>query len=352
MPRRAMQRLYQTVTGAAQRRDEIEMDSINRLLSPLVPAPAPATRRASTKRVAGGGFRSVLCPVDFSAHSRRALQYAALIARRSQGRLAVLYVNDPLLVAAAGIALNDRALAARNLAELRRFVRSTISPADGERARFDEFVATGQPVAEITKAAARRRCDLIVMGAHGLTAADKLLFIGSTTQGVLQRTSVPVLAIPGGDPTSVGAPAPGPSWPGSPVIAAVELDRRTKRDARAAVAVAHLFAATVLLVHVVPELRSPPWLRKRLGTTERARITHAQAGLEAVAAGLRRQGDIETRIVLGDATRDIARLAATERASLVILTLRTPRDWFGPRRGSISFDVLSQVTTPVLALPG
>ena len=220
MARHAMHRLYKAVTRAEQQRDEIEMQSINRLLSPLVPARTHATRAAAMRLTTRTGFRSILCPIDFSDQSRLALRYAAAIARRSHGRLSILYVNDPLLVAAAGIALNDRALATRNLAELRRFVESTVSPHAMERARLDEFVTSGKPVDEITKAAKRRRCDLIVMGTHGLTAADKLLFIGSTTHGVLQRTSVPVLAIPGGRSGASRAPAPGPSWPGRRIIAA------------------------------------------------------------------------------------------------------------------------------------
>ena len=46
-------------------------------------------------------FRSILCPVDFSALSKVALQHAAAFAKRSGGRLTVLYVSDPLLTAAA-----------------------------------------------------------------------------------------------------------------------------------------------------------------------------------------------------------------------------------------------------------
>ena len=352
MARQAMQRLYTAVTRAEQRRDEIEMESINRLLSPLVPAHAPATRATPIRLTTRTGFRSILCPVDFSDHSRLALRYAAAIARRSHGRLSILYVNDPLLIAAAGIALNDPALATRNLAELRRFVESTVSPHASERARFDEFVSSGKPIDEITKAAKRRRSEVIVMGTHGLTAADKLLFIGSTTHGVLQRTSVPVMAIPGGHAASSRAPAPGPSWPGRRIIVALELDRRANRDARAAVTVARAFGSAVLLVHVVPAIKSPQWLRKRMGASERTRIAQAQSRLEAVAAGLRRHGELDTRVLFGDATRELAKLAATERAGLVIMTLRTPRDWFGPRRGSMSYEVLSQVTTPLLALPG
>jgi nucleotide-binding universal stress UspA family protein len=328
------------------------MESINRLLSPLGLARAPAPKATATRLTTRTGFRSILCPIDFSDHSRLALRYAAAVARRSHGRLSILYVNDPLLIAAAGIALNDPALATRNLTELRQFVESTVSPHASERARFDEFVTSGKPVDEITKAAKRRRCDVIVMGTHGLSAADKLLFIGSTTHGVLQRTSVPVMAIPGGHAASSRPPGPGPSWPGRRIIVAVELDRRSKRDATAAAAVAGAFGSAVLLVHVVPEVKSPQWLRKRMGASERTRIAQAQARLDALAAGLRRHGDVDTRVLFGDATRELATLAATERAGLVIMTLRTPRDWFGPRRGSMSYEVLSQVTTPLLALPG
>jgi nucleotide-binding universal stress UspA family protein len=347
----ALRRLYQAVTRAEQRRDEIEMAGINRLLSPLAPPRTPSSRRPATTLTARTGFRSILCPIDFSDHSRLALRYAAALARRSGGRLSVLYINDPLLVAAAGIALNDRTLATRNLAELHRFVASTVSPKAIERARFEDVVTTGKPVDEIINAARRRRCDVIVMGTHGLTGTDKLLFIGSTTQGVLQRTSIPVLAIPREDARASRAASPGPSWPGR-IIAAVELDRRSKRDARTAVAVARWFGSAVLLVHVVQELKAPPWLRKRIGASERTRLAQAQAGLDGLAAGLPRQAELETRVLLGEATRDIAMLATAERAGLVIMTLRTPREWFGPRRGSVSFEVLSHVTTPVLALPG
>ena len=351
MSPKPLQRLYEAATGAALRRDQIEIESIERLLSPLAPGRAPRSMDvAAIRRVAHTGFRSILCPVDFSAQSRMALRYAAALATRSHGRLSILYVNDPLLVAAAGIALHDRALATRNLAELRRFAEATVSAGVLAPSRLDDAVASGTPADEIAKTAKRRRCDLIVMGTHGLTGADKLL-IGSTTSGVLQRTTVPVLAIPAGPGTN-RAPAVGLSWPGKRIIAAIAMDRCSMRHARAAAAVAHWLGSALLLVHVVPAFKAPPWLRKRVGVSDRARIADARSRLEALAASLGKQVEVDTRVLFGDARREIAKVAATERADLLITSLRTPRDWFGPRRGSISYDVLSEVATPVLALPG
>ena len=346
-----LKRLYKAAAGAALRRDQIEMAGIDRLLSPWarVRAPRPMDTVA-VRRIASAGFQSILCPVDFSPQSRIALRYAAALATRSHGRLSILYVNDPLLVAAAGIALHDRTLATRNLAELRRLVESTVPPAVLKPARMDDAVTSGTPADEIVKTAKRRRCDLIVMGTHGLTGADKLL-IGSTTWGVLQRTGVPVLAIPA-RPGMQRAPALGPSWPGQRIIAAIAMDRRAMGYARAAAAVAHWLRSALLLVHVVPAFKAPLWLRERISAADRARIADAQARLDEIAAPLHKQIEVETRVLFGDARHEIAKVAATERAGLMVTSLQAPSDWFAARRGSISYDVLSEVATPVLALPG
>ena len=73
-------------------------------------------------------FHSILCPIDFSASSRAALRYGAALARRSCGSLVVLFVNDPLLVAAAAAAHDARA-PARGERELRLFVTKALGPA-------------------------------------------------------------------------------------------------------------------------------------------------------------------------------------------------------------------------------
>ena len=134
------------------------------------------------------GFRSVRCPIDFSEHSRLALRYAAAVALRGNVTLTVEYANDPLLIAAAGAALHDRHLARRSAQELQEFVDATLASSVRNRLRVKSHVSIGDPAAQIVKAAARDRTDLIVLGTHGLTGADRLL-MGSTTLSVLQSRS-------------------------------------------------------------------------------------------------------------------------------------------------------------------
>ena len=221
MASQTMKRIGEAVARAAQRRDEIEMRGLDRLLSPLARKRVrPAMTAVAIKQIRQGGFRSILCPVDFSDQSRVALRYAAAVAQRAGGRLSILYVNDPLLIAAAGIALHDRSLATRTLAELRRFVAATVPAALVAAKQTDARVSTGQPADQISKAARRDRSDLIVMGTNGLTGASKL-FVGSTTSGVLRQTSVPRAGPPDGTPRQR------PPWAGSRV--ARDADHRGHR---------------------------------------------------------------------------------------------------------------------------
>ena len=107
------------------------------------------------KRPTRNLFQSILCPVDFSAHSRAALQHAATLARRSQARLRILFVNDPLLAAAAEA--SQRTLARTTAAALRAFVTKAV---DVAAVPVAYEVALGDPATEIVKRARRGAADL------------------------------------------------------------------------------------------------------------------------------------------------------------------------------------------------
>src|SRR6185295_13262051 len=100
------------------------------------------------------GFRSVLCPIDFSEDSRLALQYAAAVAGRGRAPLRVVYVNDPLLVAAAAT-MHNRAFVKDSARELQRFAEATLPPASHTRLRLKSQVAVGDPGDVIIKTATR-----------------------------------------------------------------------------------------------------------------------------------------------------------------------------------------------------
>jgi nucleotide-binding universal stress UspA family protein len=294
------------------------------------------------------GFRSVLCPVDFSEDSRRALRYAAAVAARGDAVLDVMYVNDPLLIAAAAAALHDRDLVKRSAKQLGEFIDATFTARARRRLRLRSHVATGSPGHEILKSAARRRSDLVVLGTHGLTGAHRL-FIGSTTLNVLQQTTVPVLAVP--RDVDRGWTSPTQSWPGKRIVTALELDRGAGRDIDVAARIAAWFGSSLLLVHVLADVVAPAWMIADLNAHDAIRTARAQQQLERLVTRGKNAVTTTVRIVSGRVGDEIAAIAEAERSGLLITGLRNRRDWFGASRGSISYHVLTHAASPVLACP-
>jgi nucleotide-binding universal stress UspA family protein len=293
------------------------------------------------------GFQSLLCAVDFSEHSRVALQYAAALASGRDIALTVLYANDPLLVAAASAALRDKTLVRRSAKELKQFIHETLHDASLRGVPVKSRVCVGTADDEIVKAAVAGRTDLIVLGTHGLTGAERW-FMGSTTLSVLQRTPVPVLAIPSG----IGDLAPVlSSWPVGPIVAALELDRASRKDSETAARIAEWLGASLLLVHVIDSIDAPSWFKGALSAHDRIRRSKAQRELEACAAIARRRVDTQTRVLSGKPADELAAVVAAETSGLLITALRDRRGWLGTRRGSVSYHVLSHAVVPVLAWP-
>lgn len=293
------------------------------------------------------GFRSVLCAVDFSETSRLALRYAATLASRPRGRLSVVYANDPLLVAAAAVALHDRTVATRSGKELKQFINATLAGITQRRVRVKTRISVGAGDDEILKAVVHDRADLLVMGTHGLTGADRW-FMGSTTLSVLQRTTIPVLAIPVGSDDAVPDLS---SWPDGRIVAAVELDRRSRTDVETGARIAQWFGSSLLIAHVIEGIDAPSWLKGTLSGHDRIRLAQSKRVLDALAVIARRRIETDTRVACGRPADEIAVLAAAESAGLLITALRDRRGWFGARRGAVSYHVLSHAVVPVLAWP-
>jgi nucleotide-binding universal stress UspA family protein len=143
--------------------------------------------------------RRILCPVDFSATSNRALAYARSLAEETAARLTVLYVIEvpPELREHSfrEVIDVDRARAAAEADCLQR-LRELIPDTAHRRCAIETAVLEGPPYHQILKRAADEGSDLIVMGVHGRGAIDLLLF-GSNTARVMRAAECPVLIVRG-----------------------------------------------------------------------------------------------------------------------------------------------------------
>jgi len=140
----------------------------------------------------------ILVPVDFSAHSNRALRYATTLADRFGATLELLHVVDDPFVSGAWSAeafvpnipelLNDLIAGARGrLGELK-------AAATGPRPIVDTTVITGRPAHSIIEYAKAGGFDLIVMGTHGRTGFAHAV-MGSVAEQVVRAAPCPVLTL-------------------------------------------------------------------------------------------------------------------------------------------------------------
>ena len=136
-------------------------------------------------------MRKILCPVDFSEISRKALNAAMELADAFSAKLNVIYVSPDYLIRKMRIeAEKDKAAKAlRERAEdkLDDFLRGFILKETGR-------VEEGEPASAIVSFAEREDVDLIVMGARGLGFIQGML-IGSVTDAVLKSSPCPVFVI-------------------------------------------------------------------------------------------------------------------------------------------------------------
>lgn len=291
-------------------------------------------------------FRTILCPVDFSEHSRHALRFAALLAARDRGRLVVLYVEDPMLAAGAAVAYGEDTLLAKDRTELRRLVERAASAQRLAVKSTTIDVAVGKPHEQIARTAERLGCDLIVMGSHGWTGANRMM-LGSTTHRVLRDSPLPVLATP---PKTTGSARPSRQWPGKWAIAPVDLEPRDRADALAAAVAARELGVQLQLVHVIEPIADVPWLELDEALRNQQRRRKALADLTKLKEELA-WAVTACHVAAGKPADAIAKLASNAGVGLVIMTRRRGQGLFGPRQGSISYQVLTRASTAVLALP-
>lgn len=124
----------------------------------------------------------ILCCVDFSEHSPRALEYAFSLGLQYGAEITLLHVLED-----GKDSPEQKALALESLEQLvpdEARTWATVVP----------LARSGEPYQEIMEQAAEAQTDLIVMGVRGRGAVDLAVF-GSTTHRVIQLGPCPVLVV-------------------------------------------------------------------------------------------------------------------------------------------------------------
>jgi nucleotide-binding universal stress UspA family protein len=140
-------------------------------------------------------FRKILCPIDFSPGSQRAMRVAARLATESEAELSLLHawyvapVAFPGELAVAGDVMQQMSDGAAQALEAA--VREV--QALGVK-RVTPELATGLPWRQIVDRADDPAVDLVVIGTHGRTGLARVL-LGSVAETVVRHAACSVLTV-------------------------------------------------------------------------------------------------------------------------------------------------------------
>ena len=135
---------------------------------------------------------NILVPVDFSAHSERALDYACSLAEKLGAKLHLVHAIG------AGLPELSAVLTDSMIATLREGSHAELQKVATARAGIATFgkvmVEAGDARDGILAAAKACAADLIVMGSHGRRGLTRLV-LGSVAEDIVRRAPCPVLVV-------------------------------------------------------------------------------------------------------------------------------------------------------------
>lgn len=262
-------------------------------------------------------YKHLLCPVDFSDSSRRALEWSSRFSKAVGASLTVLHVVDTDL-----LSIGNLVSAPDVFDDVRR---RAVAAVDALKRQIDLSHATteiveGVPEDVVVSAANRGNVDLLVMGTHGLSGFQKF-FLGSVTEKVLHRAKVPLMSIsPSVEGRNAGLPDP------RVILMGIDFGPETQSVVRHGTWLAEHFGAKLIALHVVRvpyvvlnESSFEPVTRMEVEKLTESLVSKRREDLEALlppAAG----GGKEAMIRVGGTAFDTLRDVVQERSvDLVIL---------------------------------
>jgi nucleotide-binding universal stress UspA family protein len=286
--------------------------------------------------------KSILCPVDLSDASRRALDYALAFGGLHEADIHVLQVVDLHGWAGASVEGLDAVTGQTRVSleeQLGWWVARSVDAAGASTSLRDGPVVPG-----ILAAARDVGADVIVMGTHGRSGFERLA-LGSVTEKVLRKAPCPVLVVPSREDAVVRTGAL------SRVVCATDFSEPSVQ----AVAWARLFVGgashALSLVNVIDwpfgETHGPDPVTQLRHNLEQ----EATESLRRIATGQEGLASAELIVRHGKAGRELLQYAREAHAELIVMGVSGRGAIDRALLGSTAHQVLRDAPCPVLTVP-
>ena len=288
--------------------------------------------------------RTILVPVDFSAHSRAAALRACDMASASGASVHLIHSLD-LPAIAAGKGLASHLWDQLRLSEQRK-LDELLADLSHRGVPLSAMVKEQDPVELIAESASSEDIELIIMGTHGYRGFDRM-FLGSVAERTILTTNVPVMTVKENE------------WDAASKIRRILLATDFSADSEAAIEFtirwARILEADVEVIHALHETRSDS---KRSGpggdsNSDGGERQKALDRLREILSRMSRAGvSAGADLAHGAPSVEIAKRAKESRANLVVMGRRGKSRLEHALFGSVAAGVLKQVRCSVLLVPG
>jgi nucleotide-binding universal stress UspA family protein len=296
-------------------------------------------------------FKRILCPVDFSDSSIRALAHAEALARWYEAQLTVLHVVptfEPIQVQAE-LGVPVQIVNPMPREEVVRQMRPFLERA-GVSSEAQLIAEAGDPRTTIVDQALTTRADLIVIGTHGRRGFTRLL-LGSVAETVLHEAPCPVMTV---SPHTEAAASDVVTF--KRILCPIDFSPSALLALGFALDLARQAGGLVTLLHVVEWLAEEEPRTSAHFTVPEVRgymVDDARQRLRSLVAEESRVWcEIDDVIVSGRAHREILRAAEARAADLIVMGSQGRGGVGLALFGSTTQQVVRSAACPVLTVRG
>ena len=300
-------------------------------------------------------IRRILCPVDFSDHSRRALDHAIAIARWYEATVTVLRVFSPAPVATFGpgpVVLEPIVLTSVDrdqlLADTKAFAETESAPG----ITIEALVREGNAAEEILEQATSMKADLLVIGTHGRSGFERLV-LGSVTEKVLRKANCPVMTVPKRLPDAVPA---GPVLY-KRILCPVDFSDSSLHALKYATSMAQEADGHLTVLHVVAhefenadDMASISDAGMTIDSFVKQREEALRRRLQEAVATAPEFCSVESLMTHGTPWREVLRIAAERQSDLIVMGVQGRGAADLLFFGSTAQHVVREASCPVLTL--
>lgn len=303
---------------------------------------------AATAQIEKLTIDRILCPVDFSEFSRRALQYAISLARHFRAQLFVQHtaeIPQGLLMAGAEPSVIQEWSA--QLPRFKRDIQQVLADTGIEPSEARVVVNEGPILDRILETVSTQHIDLLVMGTHGHRGFSRLV-LGSVAEATIHQAPCPVLV--------VSRTEPGFAFPDQPdkvqlktILLATDFSAHSDRALLYALQWACEWAAKVVVVHAVPVTSMVDLFPEYNPYFERQAASAWEKLRHLVPSTVEQWCEVSYDVRHGNPKDEILKAAEERNADLIVLGARgagiTAAPW-----GSVSSGIVREGRLPVLVV--